>query len=119
MGNSRNVGFDRWSGGDAPGLVVRVAGSDALAWLVLPVGVLLLLVGLVALGIGTWRAGVLPRWCAVAMGAALPLTFLTSIWFPAQGDGAGDYPGVFVMGMLWLTVAATSHGALAQRRDQN
>jgi hypothetical protein len=62
-----------------PGLVVRVAGSDALFWLVLPVGVLLLFVGLVALGVGTWRAGVLPRWCGAAMGSALPLTFLTSI----------------------------------------
>lgn len=100
----------------APGLVVRVAGSDALSWLVLPVGVLLLFVGLVAFGIGSWRAGVLPRWCGVAMGCALPLTFLTSVWFPVQGDGAGDYPGVFVMGMFWLTVAITSHRRLALQR---
>ncbi len=56
----------------APGLVVQSAGSDALSWLVLPVGVLLLFVGLVALGVGTWRAKVLPRWCSIAMGAALP-----------------------------------------------
>ncbi len=35
---------------NALGLVVRVAGSDALSWLVLPVGALLLFLGLVTLG---------------------------------------------------------------------
>lgn len=99
-----------------PGLVVRVAGSDTLTWLVMPVGVLLLFFGLVALGIGTWRAGVLPRWCSTAMGLALPSTFLTSIWFPVQGDGSGDYPGVFVMGSFWLTVAIASHARADRMR---
>lgn len=98
------------------GLVVRVAGSDALNWLVLPVGVLLLFVGLVALAVGTWRAGVLPHWCSIAMALALPLTFLTSIWVPVQGDGSGDYPGVFVMGSFWLAVAFASHRRIGQAR---
>jgi hypothetical protein len=97
------------------GLVVQVAGSDALSWLVLPVGVLLLLVGLVALAIGTWRGALLPRWCSIAMGAALPATFLTSIWFPVQGDGSGDYPGVFVMGTFWLALALASHRPVGRR----
>jgi hypothetical protein len=92
-----------------PGLVVQFAGSDKLSWLVLPVGVLLLFVGLVALGVGTWRAGVLPRWFSIGMAAALPLTFLTSIWFPVHGDGSGDYPGVFVMGSFWLSLAIATH----------
>jgi hypothetical protein len=43
------------------------------------------------------------------MGAALPLTFLTSIWFPPPGDGSGDYPGVFVMGSFWLALAIATH----------
>ncbi len=37
------------------------------------------------------------------------MTFLTSIWFPVQGDGSGDYPGVFVMGSIWLSLAIASH----------
>ena len=92
---------------NAVGLVVRVAGSDALFWLVLPVGGLLIFLGLAAFALATWRAHVLPRWCGLAMAAALPLTFLTSIWFPIKGDGAGDYPGVFVVAALWLALAVT------------
>jgi len=46
------------------------------------------------------------------MAAALPLTFLTSVWFQVEGDGAGDYPGVFVVGVLWLALAlAARRGA--------
>ncbi len=97
---------------NAVGLVVRVAGSDVLAWLALPVGGLLIFLGLVLLGVAIWRARVLPRWCGAAMVAALPVTFLTSIWFPVEGDGAGDYPGVFVVGVLWLALAfAARRGA--------
>lgn len=99
----------------ALGLAVRVAGSDALELLVLPVSGVLLFVGLVSLALGTWRAGVLPRWCSIAMGLALPLTFLTSIWFPVQGDGAGDYPGVFVVGAFWLALALAAHRETRRR----
>lgn len=98
---------------NALGLVVRVTGSDVLSRLVLPVGALLLFLGLVALGVATWRARVLPRWCGAAMVALLPLTFLTSIPLPVQGDGAGDYPGVFVVGVFWLALA------LATRRRED
>lgn len=93
---------------NALGLVVQVAGSDALSLLVLPVGGLLLFVGLVLLGVATWRARVLPRWYGAAMIAALPLTFLTSIFVPIEGDGSGDYPGVFVVGLFWLALAAAA-----------
>lgn len=90
---------------NAVGLVVGVAGSEVLSWLVLPVGGLLIFLGLVLFGVGTWRARVLPRWFGAAMMLALPFTFLTSVWFPVEGDGAGDYPGVFVVGALWLALA--------------
>lgn len=90
---------------NAVGLVVKVAGSDVLSWLVLPVGGLLLFLGLVLFGVGTWRARVLPRWCGAAMVMVLPFTLLTSVWFPVEGDGTGDYPGVFVVGALWLAMA--------------
>lgn len=93
---------------NALGLVVQVAGSDLLSLLVLPVGGLLIFVGLVVLGVATWRARVLPRWCGGTMVAVLPLTFLTSIPLPVQGDGTGDYPGVFVVGAFWLTLALTT-----------
>ncbi|MDQ3610985.1 MAG: hypothetical protein M4D85_05140, partial [Actinomycetota bacterium] len=85
---------------------------QVLAWLALPVGGLLIFLGLVLLGVAIWRTRVLPRWCGAAMVAALPVTFLTSIWFPVEGDGAGDYPGVFVVGVLWLALAfAARRGA--------
>lgn len=94
---------------NAVGLGVHVAGSDALYVLALPVSGALIFLGLVLLAVATWRARVLPRWTSVAMVAVLPLTFLTGIWFPLQGDGSGDYPGVFVVGAFWLALALVSH----------
>ena len=50
--------------------VLFLAGSSTLQWIVLP-SVLGLLVGLVLMGIATWRAGVLPRWYGLALTVSL------------------------------------------------
>lgn len=53
------------------GLVGFLLGSMALEWLIL-VGGLGFLVGFVLYGTATLRAGVLPRWCGIALIVALP-----------------------------------------------
>lgn len=84
------------------GLVPLAAGDESLFWLSFPVGALLLLAGFLLLGIATLRAGVLPRWCGVALIVALPLVAVAGAVFGAPIDE--DYPGVVVMGLIWLAL---------------
>ncbi len=89
------------------GALAVAAESASLAWPLFIVGGLFLLAGLVVLGIASLRARVLPRWCGVALILALPLTALagplTGGLLQAQTQtNSGDYPGVIVMGLLWL-----------------
>jgi hypothetical protein len=83
-------------------LVPLAVGNESLLWLSFPVGALLLLVGFLALGIATLRAGVLPRWCGLALIVALPLVTVAGAIFGAPSDE--DYPGVVVMGVVWLAL---------------
>jgi hypothetical protein len=53
--------------------VLFLAGSQALQWIVWP-SVLCLLVGLVAYGVATWRARVLPRWYGLALIVSMPVS---------------------------------------------
>ncbi len=57
-----------------------------------------MLAGFLFLGIATLRAGVLPRWCGVALIVALPLVAVAGGVFGAPIDE--DYPGVVVMGLV-------------------
>jgi hypothetical protein len=84
------------------GLVPLAVGNESLLWLSFPVGALLLLAGFLVLGIATLRAGVLARWCGVALIVALPLTAVVGGVLGAERDA--DYPGVVVMGVVWLAV---------------
>lgn len=87
------------------GALAVAAGSASLGGALFIAGGLFLLAGLVGLGIASLRARVLPRWCGVALILALPLTALagplTGGLLQAQSN-SGDYPGVIVMGLLWL-----------------
>ncbi len=56
-------------------------------------GFVLLSVGLVVLGIATLLAGVLPRWCGVALILALPVSV-----------ALGNYGGRMVLGVVWLAL---------------
>ena len=84
------------------GLVPLAVGNETLLWLSFPVGAVLLLAGFLLLGISTLWAGVLPRWCGVALIGALPLTAVVGGVLGAERDA--DYPGVVVMGLVWLAV---------------
>jgi hypothetical protein len=61
--------------------------------LVLALGLLGALVGLVLLGVGTLRAGVLPQWCGLLLIICLPLSI-----------GLGDYGGGIALGLIWLAL---------------
>ncbi len=92
------------------GALAVATESTSLGGLLFIAGGLLLLAGLVVLGIASLRARVLPRWCGVALILALPLTALagplTGGLLQAQSN-TGDYPGVIVMGLLWLGLGYT------------
>lgn len=74
------------------GLVVLLAGSEALVWL-LSIGPLGVLVGFALYGAATLQARVLPRWCGVAFIIALPITILL-----------GVYGGNIWLGLIWLAL---------------
>ena len=74
------------------GLVVFLAGSEALLWLVFPIGTLAVLVGFVLYGAATLQARVLPRWCGVGLIVAPALTVVL-----------GDYGGI-LFGLFWLAL---------------
>jgi hypothetical protein len=65
------------------GLVVFLAGSAALFWLVFPVGALAVLVGFVLYGAATLQARVLPRWCGIAF---IALGYVLWSWRGAIAD---------------------------------
>ena len=73
-------------------LVVLLAGSEALVWL-LSIGALGVLVGFALYGAATLQARVLPRWCGVAFIIALPITILL-----------GVYGGNIWLGLIWLAL---------------
>jgi hypothetical protein len=57
------------------------------------VGILLTSLGLVLLGVGTLRAGVLPRWCGFGLIALV--VFLAF----------GAFGGFVVVGLIWLALS--------------
>jgi hypothetical protein len=73
-------------------LMVFLLGSEALIWLVFPVGFLAVPVGLILYGAATLQAGVLPRWCGLGL-----------IIVPPVAVVLGDYGGM-LFGLLWLTL---------------
>ena len=76
----------------ALGLLLVLAGGEALGELLIGVGGLGIMVGLVLYGAATLQARVLPRWCGIALIVALPVTVLLQ-----------DYGGIF-FGLVWLAL---------------
>jgi hypothetical protein len=71
-------------------------GSEALLWLVAPVGSLVLMVGLVLYGAATLQAMVLPPWCGLALIVVVPIAFyLNSKVF---------YGSLALFGVLWVAL---------------
>ena len=56
--------------------LVLLMGSEALQWLLAPVGSLAVVVGLALYGAATLRAGVLARWCGWALVVVPPIASL-------------------------------------------
>ncbi len=77
----------------ALGAIVLLAGSEALQWLIFPVGNLALLVGLVLYGAATLQARVLPRWCGFWIIVLSPV----ALFFVAFG-------GSILFAILWLAL---------------
>jgi hypothetical protein len=62
--------------------------GSSLLWLAMPVGPLVLLVGLMLYGVATLQAKVLSRWCGVAFIVAMPAALASSI--------VGAFASVFI-----------------------
>ena len=76
--------------------LVLLMGSEALLWLVTPVGSLVLMVGLVLYGAATLQAMVLPPWCGLALIVVPPIAFyLNSKVF---------YGSLALFGVLWVAL---------------
>jgi hypothetical protein len=76
--------------------LVLLLGSEALQWLLTPVGSLAVVVGLALYGAATLRAGVLARWCGWAL-VVVPAvaSFLNSKVF---------YGSIALFGVLWVAL---------------
>ena len=76
--------------------LVLLMGSEALEWLLAPVGSLAVVVGLALYGAATLRAGVLARWCGWAL-VVVPAvaSFLNSKVF---------YGSIALFGVLWVAL---------------
>ena len=74
------------------GLLIFILGDATLFWLVSPVGYVVMIVGYVLFGAATLQAGVVPRWCGLALLLGEPVTYLM-----------GDYGGI-VFGLMWVAL---------------
>jgi hypothetical protein len=76
--------------------LVLLMGSEALQWLLAPVGSLAVVVGLALYGAATLQAGVLARWCGWALIVVPPIaSFLNSKVF---------YGSIALFGVLWVAL---------------
>ena len=76
--------------------LVLLMGSEALLWLVAPVGSLVVLVGLVLYGAATLQAGVLPRWCGLVLIVVPPIAFYM--------NSRVFYGSLALYGVLWVAL---------------
>jgi hypothetical protein len=91
-------------------LVVLLAGSEALVWL-LSIGSLGVLVGFALYGAATLQARVLPRWCGVAFIIALPITILWESMEEISGLGLFGWRRVTYCGRRGSQQPSSSPGA--------
>jgi hypothetical protein len=93
----------------ALGLLLLLAGSEALGEPLIGLGGLGILVGLILYGAATLQARVLPRWCGIALIVSLPVTILL-----------GEYGGIF-FGLVWLALGYmlwSQRGAPSEQRSR-
>ena len=76
--------------------LVLLMGSEALLWLVAPIGSLVVLVGLVLYGAATLQAGVLPPWCGLALIVVPPIAFYL--------NSRVYYGSLALYGVLWVAL---------------
>ena len=101
-----------------------VAGPSyplALTVAVLLVGLLAASVGIVGLGIVTMSAGVLPRWCGIALIAGSPPGVGILFLFLSPLGMAGILPGEAVWelaGILWIAVGYAIFRTAARRTER-
>jgi hypothetical protein len=79
-----------------------------------PVGLLIVMVGLVLYGVATLQARVLPRWCGVGFIVGVPVLIGTSVVSVEYGGPLGG----ILFGLLWLAlgyVLWSESGAAAER----
>ena len=102
-------------------LVAGPSFTPALITAVLVVGVLAASVGIVGLGIVTMSAGVLPRWCGIALIAASPPGVGILFLFLSPLGMAGILPGEAVWelaGILWIAVGYAIFRTAARRTER-
>jgi hypothetical protein len=119
---SRNSGAERWGFYAVLGACILVFAGNAgivlgvpsLAVLGFPWGAVVWTAGLVMFGVGTWRAGVLPRYVAAALIALEPGSILTGLALapvsPLQNRGAysGGVEKGFVLAILAMGLRTLS-----------
>ncbi|ADP84725.1 hypothetical protein [Pseudofrankia inefficax] len=108
------------------GMAPRMAGGDEPWTALLGPAMGAWVLGMVVLGVGTWRAGVVPAWAGVAIALAEPATVgLAGVLRPISPlTDVGSYSGALGNAVAWLLVAcallttaslhrepATSHAA--------
>jgi len=102
-------------------LVAGPSFTPALITAVLVVGVLAASVGIVGLGIVTMSAGVLPRWCGIALIAGSPPGVGILFLFLSPLGMAGILPGEAVWelaGILWIAVGYAIFRTAARRTER-
>ena len=68
------------------GTISHLLGSEALDWLVFPVGIILMIVGLVLYGAATLQVRVLPRWCGLGFVVVPPLVIVLEVLLEGYGE---------------------------------
>jgi hypothetical protein len=97
----------------AVGNIGVILGSDAMVALSFPIGPLLFCGGLLALGVATYRAGVLPKHLGVMIASAQPVVMVLGLalspWVPVHPHGSYS-------GGLWHGVTVTAVALALARR---
>ena len=101
----------------ASGQIGLISGVERLAPLAFPVGALLWLAAMAVYGVGTYRAGVVPKRVGVAIALLEPGSILTGIALsPLVGlHDRGNYSGALEKGVVMLLIAAAL-GSLGSAR---
>ncbi|WP_007518631.1 hypothetical protein [Pseudofrankia saprophytica] len=101
------------------GMAPRMAGGDEPWTALLGPAMLAWVVGMVVLAVGTWRAGVVPTWAAVALALAEPSTVALAWVLRSVSplEDVGSYSGALGNAVAWLLLACALLTTADQHRD--